>query len=54
MSENDRSYFRLRAEAESARAAAAANPEVALVHSQLELAYRDRLRAIDPNDRIVA
>jgi hypothetical protein len=51
MSEDDRNYFRQRAEAEAERAAQAACPEVACVHSQLAAAYRNRIESPDETPR---
>ena len=54
MSEHDRSYFRQRAKEETERAAQAARPEVASIHSQLAAAYRDRIKSTNENSRVEA
>ena len=51
MSQDDRSYFLQRAEAEAASAAKATDPAVASIHHQLAAAYRDRLKWSDRSKR---
>lgn len=52
MSEDDRRYFRQRAEDEALRAQQATQPEIAAVHSQFAAAYRERLGSSEPLKRI--